>query len=133
MITEKSIKETEAKTYAYMISVLIAPLFVDAFLLIYNFCSDVIEYLIYHNNFDDNGGAKLLHYVNTKQIPIYGILGFVLTVVLILLIRCYVKRIRCIENKKVPLFVSIVIMIISGIILGFISVVLLNLFIMRVS
>lgn len=132
MDTEKSIKEIEAKTYAYMSSVLIGTLIIDAFIIINGFFYRLTEYLTYHNNVEDNGG-KLLHYVNPREIPIYGILSLIFTLVLIILMRFYVKRIQCIEKKKTLLIISIGIMIVSALILGYISIILLNLFIMHFS
>lgn len=128
MDTEKSIKEMEAKTYAYMSSVLIGPLIIDAFILINGFVCDLIEYLTYHNNVEDNGG-KLLHYVNPREIPIYGILSLIFTLVLIIIMKFYVRRIQCIEKKKAPLIISIGIIIVSALILGYISIISLDLFI----
>ena len=66
MDTKKNIKATEDKTYAYLLSVLIGPLILDVIYLISVFCFESIEYLRYHNNFDDHGG-KLEHYVDLKK------------------------------------------------------------------
>ncbi len=128
MDTEKSVKEIEAKTYAYMSSVLIGTLIIDAFILINGFFYRLTEYLTYHNNAEDNGG-KLLHYVNPGEIPIYGILSLIFTLVLIILMKFYVRKIQCIEKKKTLLIISIGIMIVSALILGYISLILLDLFI----
>ena len=121
-ITEKSIRETEAKTYAFISSVLIGMLITDSFILVICFIHDVREYLTYHNIADDNGGA-LPHYVNTQQIPVYGILGLVVSVSLIFLIRFYISRIKRIEKKKKTLIISILIMLVSFIVLGYFSVI----------
>ena len=128
MDTKKSIKATEDKTYAYLLSVLIGPLILDVIYLVSVFCYDVIEYLRYHNDFDDHGG-KLEHYVNLREIPLYGILGFIFSCLLVIGMRSYVKRIRNIEKKRIPIIISIGIMIVSFVILGIVSFVLLDLFI----
>lgn len=88
MDTEKDIAEMITKTFAYLSSVLIGMLIIDAFVLTNNFFSDLFVYLIYHNNADDNGG-KLLHYVNSREIPIYGILSLIFNCVLIILMRFF--------------------------------------------
>ena len=126
MDTEKDIKETQEKTFVYMSSVLIGTLIPNVFILINGFFFRLIEYMTYHNNVDDNGG-KLLHYVNTKEIPIYMILSLIFTFVFIIFIRFYVKRIQSIEKKRNPLIISISIMVTSTLISGYISIILLNL------
>ena len=100
----------------------------DVIYLISVFCFESIEYLRYHNNFDDHGG-KLEHYVDLTKIPIYGLLGIIFTYLLVTVMRSYVKRIRNIEKKKTPIIISIGIMLVSFVVLGIISFVLLDLFI----
>ena len=103
MDTEKTIKEIEAKTYAYFSAVLIGPLIIDSAMLIRKFFSDVIYYLTYHNEVMESDDR----YVDVKDIPIYGILGLFFALVLIFLIKYFVKRIRSIEKKTVPIIISI--------------------------
>lgn len=132
MCTEKEIAEMKFKTYIYFLSVLLGVLAINAILCTNTFFSITSEYLIYHNNVDDNGG-KLLHYVNAKLIPIYGILSILFDAVLIILTMFYIKLMRKIENKKKSIIISIILMIFSAIVLGFVSIVVLDFFISHYS
>lgn len=125
---ETKIKETEAKTYTYILSVVIGTLIPDVIIVIYKFCYDLSEYLTYHNAADDNGG-KLTHYVDLKEIQICGILSLVFIFVMMVLVRTYAKKLQIIGDKKVPMIISVVIMIISAIVLGYISIIVTDIFI----
>ena len=125
MDTEKSIKEIEAKTYAYLSSVLIGPLIIDSAILMYTFLIDVKNYLTYHNDVFERDDL-LPFYVNVKEIPVVGMLGLFFTLMLIFVIKYYVKRIKSIEKKVVTITISIIVMIVCGIIGGYISIYLLD-------
>ncbi|MCM1506433.1 MAG: hypothetical protein NC177_04770 [Ruminococcus flavefaciens] len=96
-ITEKEIKETELKTYAYLSTLLSGFFGTGALLNIGNFAFSLNEYLTYHNNPDDNGGK--LHYVDLNDIWITGISGIILAVLFILVVAYRVQKIKKLEKK----------------------------------
>ena len=131
MDTEKSIKEIEAKTYAYLSSILIGPLIIDSAILMYSFLIDVKKYLTYHNDVFERDDL-LPFYVNVKEIPVVGVLGLLFTLMLIFVLKHYVKRIRSIKKKAVTITISIIVMIVCGIIGGYISIYLIDALIRKI-
>lgn len=96
-ITEKEIKETEFKTYAYL-STLVSGFFgALALLNIGSFIFSLNEYLTYHNDPDDHGGK--LHYVDLSEMWISVIVGIVSAVIMIFVIMYRIRNIRKLENK----------------------------------
>ncbi|MDE6036484.1 MAG: hypothetical protein K2G36_11335 [Ruminococcus sp.] len=96
-ITEKEVKETEFKTYAYL-STLVSGIFgALAILNTGSFIFALIEYLTYHNDPDDHGGK--LHYVDLTSMWTGGIIGIISAVIMIYVIAYRIRNIRKLENK----------------------------------
>lgn len=118
--TEKTIKETEAKTYAYLSSIVVGFLSANILLLIYSFISNLQEYLTYHNSEDDHGGK--LHYVNLPALWICGGLAVILTLILAFVIRFWIRRIKRIEKKLPVMIISSVLALLFLPVWGYISI-----------
>lgn len=123
-ITEKEIKETEAKTYAYLSSIVIGFLSANILLLIYSFISNLQEYLTYHNSEDDHGGK--LHYVDLTALWICGCLAVILILILAFVIRFWIRRIKRIEKKIPVMIISSVLALLLLPVWGYISICILN-------
>ncbi|MDE6671656.1 MAG: hypothetical protein K2K16_05610 [Ruminococcus sp.] len=101
-ITEKEIKETEFKTYAYL-STLVSGFFgALALLNIGSFIFSLNEYLTYHNDPDDHG--EKLHYVDLSEMWISVIVGIVSAVIMIFIVAYRIRKIKKLE-KKLPVVI----------------------------
>lgn len=100
-ITEKRIKETEAKTYAYLSSVAIGFLIAEILLLIYYF----LEYLTDHTN-EENYVEELHYDVDLNGLLVLGCLGVILILMLFFLLRFWIRKIKCIEKRLSAIIIS---------------------------
>lgn len=101
-ITEKEIKETEFKTYAYL-STLVSGFFgALALMNIGSFIFSLNEYLTYHNDPDDHGGK--LHYVDLNAMWLNGISGIIFTMIMIFIVTYRIRKIKKLD-KKIPVVV----------------------------
>lgn len=98
-ITEKKVKETEAKTYAYLSSVVIGFLIAEILLLFYN----LQEYLTNHTN-EETYVEELHHDVDLNGFLIFGCLGVILILMLFFVLRFWIRKVKRIE-KKLPVIV----------------------------
>lgn len=122
-ITEKTIKETEARTYAYLSSAAIGFLIAEILLLVYSFISDLQEYLTYRNN-EENYGEKS-HYVDLNALWLRGCLGVILILMLFFVVRFWIRKIKCIERKRPVIIISSVLMITLLPVWGYLSILIL--------
>lgn len=122
-ITEKKIKETEARTYAYLSSVIIGFLIAEILLLVYSFISDLQEYLTYRNN-EENYGEKW-HYVDLNELCLCGCLTTVLVLALFFVMRFWIRKIKCIEKRRPVIIISSVLIITLLPIWGYLSILIL--------
>ncbi len=108
-ITEKTIKETEARTYAYLSSAAIGFLIAEILLLVYSFIYSLLEYLTYRNN-EENYGEKS-HYVDLNALWLRGCLGVILILMLFFVVRFWIRKIKCIEKRRPVIIISSVLTI----------------------
>lgn len=123
-ITEKKIKETEARTYAYLSSVVIGFLSADILLLGYSFISNLQEYLTYRNSKDDHG--EKLHYVDLTALWMCGCLTAFLMLALFFVLRFWKRKVKCIEKRLPVMIISSVLALILLPVWGYISICILN-------
>lgn len=93
-ITEKEIKETESRTYAYLSSCVVGFLIAEILLLIYY----LLEYLTDHTN-EQNYVEELNYDVDLKGLLIFGCLGVILILMLFFVLRFWIRKIKCIEKN----------------------------------
>lgn len=125
-ITEKEIKETEAKTYAYLSSVIAGVLVSHILVYLYLFFSELDEYLTYHNIPDDNW--EVPHYVDVTGMILIGCLSAVLILVLFFVIRFWMRRVKRVERKALVIVISSILFLFSIPVLGYISFFIIGLF-----
>lgn len=119
-ITEKTIKETEARTYAYLSSAAIGFLIAEILLLIYY----LLEYLTDHTN--EQNYVEELHYdVNLKGLLIFGCLGVILILMLFFVVRFWIRKIKCIEKRRPVIIISSVLMMTLLPVWGYLSILIL--------
>lgn len=122
-ITEKTIKETEARTYAYLSSAAIGFLIAEILLLVYSFIYSLLEYLTYRNN-EENYGEKS-HYVDLNALWLRGCLGVILILMLFFVVRFWIRKIKCIEKRRPVIIISSVLIITLLPIWGYLSILIL--------
>lgn len=122
-ITEKTIKETEARTYAYLSSAAIGFLIAEILLLVYSFIYSLLEYLTYRNN-EENYGEKW-HYVDLNELCLCGCLTTVLVLALFFVMRLWIRKIKCIEKRRPVIIISSVLIITLLPIWGYLSILIL--------
>ena len=122
-VTEKEIKETEARTYAYLSSAAIGFLIAEILLLVYSFISDLQEYLTYRNN-EENYGEKW-HYVDLNALWLRGCLGVILILMLFFVMRFWIRKIKCIEKRRPVIIISGVLTITLLPVWGYLSILIL--------
>lgn len=122
-ITEKTIKETEARTYAYLSSAAIGFLIAEILLLVYSFIYSLLEYLTYRNN-EENYGEKS-HYVDLNALWLRGFLGVILILILFFVMRFWIRKIKCIEKRRPVIIISSVLIITLLPIWGYLSILIL--------
>ncbi|MBP3380050.1 MAG: hypothetical protein J6K77_04235 [Ruminococcus sp.] len=105
-ITEKKVKETEAKTYAYLSSVVIGFLIAEILLLFYN----LQEYLTNHTN-EETYVEELHHDVDLNGFLIFGCLGVILILMLFFVLRFWIRKVKRIEKKLPVIIISNVLII----------------------
>lgn len=125
-ITEKEIKETEAKTYAYFASVTAGTLVPHILVYLYIFLINLDEYLTYHNIPDDNW--EVPHYVDVGGMILIGCLSAVLILVLFFVIRFWVRRVKRVEKRAPVIVISSILFLFSIPVLGYISFFIIGLF-----
>ncbi|MDE6426053.1 MAG: hypothetical protein K2K89_07950 [Ruminococcus sp.] len=106
-ITEKEVKETELKTYAYLSTIVSGFFGVLALMNITSFIVDLNDYLTYHNDPDDHGGKR--HYVDLTAMWLNGISGIIFAVIMIFIVAYRIRKIKKLE-KKVPVVIFSVLM-----------------------
>lgn len=106
-ITEKKVKETEAKTYAYLSSIVIGFLIAEILLLIYY----LMEYLTDHTN-EETYVEELHHDVDLNGLLIFGCLGVILILMLFFVLRFWIRKVKRIE-KRLPVIIISSILTIS--------------------
>ena len=106
-ITEKKVKETEAKTYAYLSSVVIGFLIAEILLLIYY----LMEYLTDHTN-EETYVEELHHDVDLNGLLVFGCLGVILILMLFFIMRFWIRKVKRIE-KRLPVIIISSILTIS--------------------
>lgn len=122
-ITEKTIKETEARTYAYLSSAAIGFLIAEILLLVYSFIYSLLEYLTYRNN-EENYGEKS-HYVDLNALWLRGFLGVILILILFFVMRFWIRKIKCIEKRRPVIIISSVLTITLLSVWGYLSILIL--------
>lgn len=122
-ITEKTIKETEARTYAYLSSAAIGFLIAEILLLVYSFIYSLLEYLTYRNN-EENYGEKS-HYVDLNALWLRGFLGVILILILFFVMRFWIRKIKCIEKRRPVIIISSVLTITLLPVWGYLSILIL--------
>lgn len=105
-ITEKKVKETEAKTYAYLSSVVIGFLIAEILLLIYY----LVEYLTDHTN-EETYVEELHHDVDLNRLLVFGCLGVILILMLFFVLRFWIRKVKRIEKRLPVIIISSVLTI----------------------
>ncbi len=100
-ITEKKVKETEAKTYAYLSSVVIGFLIAEILLLIYY----LMEYLTDHTN-EETYVEELHHDVDLNGLLVFGCLGVILILMLFFVLRFWIRKVKRIEKRLHVIIIS---------------------------
>lgn len=100
-ITEKKVKETEAKTYAYLSGVVIGFLIAEILLLIYY----LMEYLTDHTN-EETYVEELHHDVDLNGLLVFGCFGVILILMLFFVLRFWIRKVKRIEKRLHVIIIS---------------------------
>lgn len=119
-ITEKKVKETEAKTYAYLSSVVIGFLIAEILLLIYY----LMEYLTDHTN-EETYVEELHHDVDLNGLLVFGCLGVILILMLFFVLRFWIRKVKCIEKRLHVIIISSALTIFLLPVWGYLSILIL--------
>lgn len=119
-ITEKKIKETEAKTYAYLSSVVIGFLIAEILLLIYY----LMEYLTDHTN-EETYVEELHHDVDLNGLLVFGCLGVILILMLFFVLRFWIRKVKRIEKRLHVIIISSALTIFLLPVWGYLSILIL--------
>lgn len=120
-ITEKKVKETEAKTYAYLSSVVIGFLIAEILLLIYY----LMEYLTDHTN-EETYVEELHHDVDLNGLLVFGCLGVILILMLFFVMRFWIRKVKRIEKRLPVIIISSVLTISLLPVWGYLSILILS-------
>lgn len=120
-ITEKKVKETEAKTYAYLSSVVIGFLIAEILLLIYY----LMKYLTDHTN-EETYVEELHHSVDLNGLLIFGCLGVILILMLFFVMRFWIRKVKRIEKRLPVIIISSVLIIPLIPVWGYLSILILS-------
>lgn len=120
-ITEKKVKETEAKTYAYLSSIVTGFLIAEILLLIYY----LMEYLTDHTN-EETYVEELHHDVDLNGLLVFGCLGVILILMLFFVMRFWIRRVKRIEKRLPVIIISGVLTISLLPIWGYLSILILS-------
>lgn len=119
-ITEKKVKETEAKTYAYLSSVVIGFLIAEILLLIYY----LMEYLTDHTN-EETYVEELHHDVDLNGLLVFGCLGVILILMLFFVLRFWIRKVKRIEKRLHVIIISSALTIFLLPVWGYLSILIL--------
>lgn len=120
-ITEKKVKETEAKTYAYLSSIVIGFLIAEILLLIYY----LQEYLTDHTN-EETYVEELHHYVDLNGLLVFGCLGVILILMSFFVLRFWIRKVKRIEKRLPVIIISSVLTISLLPVWGYLSILILS-------
>ncbi len=120
-ITEKKVKETEAKTYAYLSSVVIGFLIAEILLLIYY----LQEYITDHTN-EETYVEELHHDVDLNGLLVFGCLGVILILMLFFVMRFWIRKVKRIEKRLPVIIISSVLTISLLPVWGYLSILILS-------
>lgn len=120
-ITEKKVKETEAKTYAYLSSVVIGFLIAEILLLVYY----LMEYITDHTN-EETYVEELHHDVDLNGLLIFGCLGVILILMLFFVLRFWIRKVKRIEKRLPVIIISSVLTISLLPVWGYLSILILS-------
>lgn len=120
-ITEKKVKETESKTYAYLSSVVIGFLIAEILLLIYY----LQEYLTDHTN-EETYVEELHHYVDLNGLLVFGCLGVILILMFFFVMRFWIRKVKRIEKRLPVIIISSVLTISLLPVWGYLSILILS-------
>lgn len=120
-ITEKKVKETEAKTYAYLSSIVIGFLIAEILLLIYY----LMEYLTDHTN-EETYVEELHHDVDLNGLLIFGCLGVILILMLFFVLRFWIQKVKRIKKRLPVIIISSVLTISLLPVWGYLSILILS-------
>ena len=119
-ITEKKVKETEAKTYAYLSSVVIGFLIAEILLLIYY----LMEYLTDHTN-EETYVEELHHDVDLNGLLVFGCFGVILILMLFFVLRFWIRKVKRIEKRLHVIIISSALTIFLLPVWGYLSILIL--------
>ncbi|MCM1269242.1 MAG: hypothetical protein NC247_01265 [Ruminococcus flavefaciens] len=120
-ITEKKVNETEAKTYAYLSSIVIGFLIAEILLLIYY----LMEYLTDHTN-EETYVEELHHDVDLNGLLIFGCLGVILILMLFFVLRFWIQKVKRIKKRLPVIIISSVLTISLLPVWGYLSILILS-------
>lgn len=120
-ITEKKVKETEVKTYAYLSSVVIGFLIAEILLLIYY----LMEYLTDHTN-EETYVEELHHDVDLNGLLVFGCLGVILILMSFFVLRFWIRKVKRIEKRLPVIIISSVLTISLLPVWGYLSILILS-------
>ncbi len=121
-ITEKKVKETEAKTYAYLSSIVIGFLIAEILLLLIYYLQ---EYLTDHTN-EETYVEELHHYVDLNELLVFGCLGVILILMLFFVMRFWIRKVKRIEKRLPVIIISSVLIIPLIPVWGYLSILILS-------
>lgn len=120
-ITEKKVNETEAKTYAYLSSIVIGFLIAEILLLIYY----LMEYLTDHTN-EETYVEELHHDVDLNGLLIFGCLGVILILMLFFVLRFWIQKVKRIKKRLPVIIISSVLTISLLPVWGYLTIMILS-------
>ncbi|MBQ8350322.1 MAG: hypothetical protein IJY19_11915 [Ruminococcus sp.] len=120
-ITEKKVKETEAKTYAYLSSIVTGFLITEILLLIYY----LMEYLTDHTN-EETYVEELHHNVDLNGLLVFGCLGVILILMSFFVLRFWIRKVKRIEKRLPVIIISSVLTISLLPVWGYLSILILS-------
>ncbi|MBR1592571.1 MAG: hypothetical protein IJ666_06130 [Ruminococcus sp.] len=119
-IDEKTVRETEIKTVAYLLSVFMGIIIPNTAAWIYLLFNKIIEYFTYRSSDDDFGATP--HIVYPEGLCFCGLVCIAFLLVFILSLRAFIKKIKTSENKSHVITVSVGIIAVFVFGLGYFSV-----------
>ncbi len=121
-ITEKKVKETEAKTYAYLSSIVIGFLIAEILLLLIYYLQ---EYITDHTN-EETYVEELHHDVDLNGLLVFGCLGVILILMLFFVMRFWIRKVKRIEKRLPVIIISSVLTISLLPVWGYLSILILS-------
>ena len=119
-ITEKSVKETEIKTVAYLLSVFMGIIIPNTAAWLYLLFNKIVECFTYRSSDEDYGATP--HIVYPQELCLCALACIAFIAVFALSLRTFIRKVKTSENKSRVIAVSVGITAVFVFGLGYFSV-----------